>query len=280
MTELTKEMLTAFLPHFDENRHKGDGGRALMAVGSYGMAGAAALAAEGAYRVGCGLVDLVLPTAIYPIVATLIPEAVYHPTDAVDEALDKRMKTASCLLVGCGFGKGEHQSAAVYLAVRSALPLVLDADGLNAVAGRIDCLKEHRGPLVLTPHPGEAARLLSTTVEAVQAGREEAAQELAARSGGVAVLKGHRTLIATADGLFCCPFGNAGMAKGGSGDILAGMIAGLLAQGLSARDSALLAVGLHALAGDEAAHSFSPVAMMPRDILRSLPAVLKNLLER
>lgn len=280
MTELTKEMLTSLLPRFAENRHKGDGGRALMAVGSYGMAGAAALAAEGAYRVGCGLVDLILPPSIYPTVTGLVPEAVYHPTDAVDETLDKLMKTASCLLVGCGFGKGEHQSAAVYLTVRSALPLILDADGLNAVAGRIDCLKEHRAPLILTPHPGEAARLLGTTVEAVETDREKAVRELAARSGGVAVLKGHHTLLAAGEELFLCPFGNAGMAKGGSGDILAGMIAGLLAQGYTAQDSALLAVGLHALAGDEAAKQCGPIAMMPRDTLAALPVVLKNLAER
>ncbi len=262
--------------------HKGTYGTVLSVCGSYGMAGAAALAATAALRSGCGLVVAALPKSIYPIVAVQLPEAVFAPYDTAGSAaamLLPRLKTADALLVGCGLGQS-HDTADLLTALltEADVPIILDADGINLVARHIVLTETIKAPLILTPHPMEMARLLGVTVGEVQADREVAAREAVRRTGAVVVLKGHRTVIATPSGdVFINETGNPGMAVGGSGDVLAGIIAGLAAQGLSPEAAARCGVYLHGAAGDRAAARLSQHAMLPSDILDELPGLFLKL---
>ncbi len=260
--------------------HKGTYGHLLTVCGSFGMAGAAILSARAALRSGVGLVTVALPRSIYPIVATAVPEAVFLPLDETEDGVLARsalrpllsaLKGKDALLVGCGLGKGESVEMLVAeLLANAKCPIVLDADGLNAVAKHIDVLKTVQAPLILTPHPGEMARLCATDVPAVEADRTALAMSFAAYHGVVLALKGHRTVVT--DGVACKinATGNPGMATGGSGDVLAGMIAALTAQGMQPMDAVKCGVYLHGKAGDAAAQRLSQHAMLPSDILDEL----------
>lgn len=181
-------------------------------------------------------------------------------------------------MIGCGLGGGEDIRLLVESFLReSKAPMVIDADGINAVAQHIDILKEANAPVVLTPHPGEAARLLGAEVRDIQNNRIEFAQKLASGYGVVAVLKGAKTVIAHPGGKTCVnTSGNAGMARGGSGDVLAGMIASFLAQGAQAFDAAVAGVYLHGLAGDRCARALGKISMLPTDLISELPALIKE----
>lgn len=263
-----------------ENTHKGTYGTLMTFCGSYGMAGAATLANSAAYRCGVGLVAAVVPTSIYPLVATAIPEAVFIPTD--DHQIVYRhplYQKATAFLVGCGLGDSNPTSQLVSNLLRhSACPIVVDADGINALVRHISILKTTHAPLVLTPHPAELSRLLSRSVEEIEADRPAAARLAAEQFHAVVVLKGHNTVIASPDGqLATNPTGNPGMAVAGSGDVLAGMIGGLVAQGLSAWDAARVGTYLHGLAGDRAAARLSQHAMLPSDMIHELGALFLEL---
>lgn len=273
------------------NTNKGSFGCLLCLCGSRGMAGAAVMSAQAASRCGVGLVDLALPESIYPVAAGSLKEAVFtllperENQVSVSEAesiLLKKLeqKTTACL-IGCGLGTSREAQALVeYLLTHSKAPMVIDADGLNAVAAKPELLSKARSPMVLTPHPGEMARLLKTTVQDVQCHRLEYAKKFAVEHQLVLVLKGNKTVVACPDGrLFINTTGNPGMAKAGSGDVLAGMIGSFLAQGLSPVDAAAGGVYLHGLAGDRCARRLSQIGMTAPDLIGELPALFLELAE-
>lgn len=259
--------------------NKGDYGRLLCVCGSEGMAGAAAMSIGAALRCGAGLVEAALPASIYPIVASRLAEPVFtllHPLpDGSLSADDKKVLSgaifrSSAILTGCGLGK--NASVAAQVLKESTVPVVVDADGINYIAKHKYSLETCREPLILTPHPGEMARLLGTTAAEVQSHREEIARRFSSEHHVILVLKGAGTLVASPDGrLYRNPTGNPGMAKGGSGDVLAGMTASFAAQGIAPYDAAVGAVYLHGLAGDFCAAEKSQSAMLPTDLLDMLP---------
>lgn len=268
--------------------NKGDYGRLLCACGSEGMAGAAVMSAKAALRCGVGIVDVALSHKIYPIVASQIAEPVFTLLDisptgellpAGAASLRSSLLKASACLVGCGLGSSAAARAVVYNLLNTAqVPLILDADGINIIAENINVLKTVRVPLILTPHPGEMARLLKTTVADVQANREKYAEKFAAQHNVILVLKGAGTLVAAPDGrLYKNSTGNPGMAKGGSGDVLAGMIASFAAQGIEPFSAAAGAVYLHGLAGDRCAQKLSQCAMLPTDMIDTLPELFSQI---
>jgi len=283
VTELTKQWVHAALPQRKEDGHKGDFGRVLAVCGAVGYTGAPVFASRAAVRSGAGLVFLAVPESIWPIVAMKSDEAMPFPVPEEDGKLSSsalsvlKERAAGCdaVLIGCGLGR----SAGVDTVVRTLtedveMPLVLDADGINALAGHTDILKARRGRLtVLTPHEGEFLRIGGD----LSRGREEAAADFARRHNCVLVLKGHRTLIAGPEGeLYRNTTGNCGMAKGGSGDVLSGMILALLGQGMPAVDAAAAAVWLHGRVGDLCREEQGSFAMTPGDMVANLGRVFRT----
>ncbi len=267
------------LPKRKPDSHKGDYGRVLVFAGSRGMAGAAVLASEAAYRSGAGLVYLACPESLVDVLSVKQTCAVVRPLPergAADRVLEY---AASCdvAVIGPGLSTNPAVAEAVReLVVGLEIPFVLDADGLNAFIDFPDLLQRGHAPRVLTPHPGEAGRLLKRSIEEVQADREGAAKELASRFLAVAVLKGHRTLISDGKRLAVNRTGNPGMATGGTGDVLAGVIAALIGQGLPPYDAAVLGVHVHGRAGDRAAKRTGQTSLMATDVLAALPEVFKS----
>jgi hydroxyethylthiazole kinase-like uncharacterized protein yjeF len=271
--------VASWLPRRAADVHKGDAGRVLVVAGSPGHTGAALLAGLGAQRAGAGLVTLAprsaARAALDAKVLELMTVAVAaEPALAAAELLELG---ASCdaLVVGPGLGTDpDGQALARSLARALPRPTVLDADALGAHAGQLDTLRNAAGPRVLTPHPGEAARLLGWTVARVQADRYAAASELAAQSGAVCVLKGAGSLVAAPDGrLAVCARGTPALASGGTGDVLAGVIGALLVA-LPAFEAAAAGVYLHALAGELAARSDR--GLLARDVADRLPEALER----
>ncbi len=277
-----QEIRRCFAPRSADS-HKGTYGTVLSVCGSYGMAGAAALAAKAALRSGVGLLTAAVPESIYPIVAVQVPEGVFVPYAACGvqavKMLLPRLQKADALLVGCGLGQSPSTTAMIEaLVAEAACPIILDADGINAAARHISIVETIHAPLILTPHPMELSRLLGCSVATVQADRLAAAKEAVQRTGAVVVLKGHHTVIAAPSGeVWVNPTGNPGMAVGGSGDVLAGMIAGLVAQGMPPADAARCGVYLHGAAGDRAAARLSQHAMLPTDMLEELSGLFLQL---
>lgn len=233
------------------NTHKGDYGRVLVIGGDHGMPGAVRLAAEAAARVGAGLVSIATRRAHAAVLSTQRPELLCYGVEQSAE-LRPLLSAAQVIVIGPGLGQSAWARELLSAILETTLPCVVDADALNLLAAQ----PVARDSWVLTPHPGEAARLLGGGATDIQADRFRAAQELQLRYGGVCVLKGAGTLVASGDGpVGVCTAGNPGMASAGMGDVLSGVIAGLLAQGLALRDAARLGVWLHAEAGDSAAHA-------------------------
>ena len=264
------------LPRRPRQAHKGDFGRVLILAGSEGYTGAPVLAARAALRTGAGLVFLGVPRDIYPIVAVKCDEAMPFPLPEDHRAILDRAIGCDAVLIGPGLGRrSETEQLVLELLEELEVPVVLDADGINALAGHIDVLDGRRAPTVLTPHEGEFAR-----VGELASGREKAAASFAADRGVTLVLKGHHTLIAAPDGrLAVNPTGNCGMAKGGSGDVLSGMILSLLGMGLDAFSAACCGVYLHGLAGDIAARELTEYAMTPTDMVERIPCAYKEILQ-
>jgi NAD(P)H-hydrate epimerase len=277
---LTRERMRELVPARASDSHKGDFGRVLVVAGSIGRTGAAHLAAIGALRSGAGLVTIATPRSCVPILAAMAPEYMTEGLEetaagtvdfsAVDRVLDMK---ADVIAIGPGLGQDPSTVAFVHAIVeRSGVPLVVDADALNAFSGDPDRLVGRDGvDVIVTPHPGEMARLLSVTIEQVQSDRLEHAREFATSHRCHAVLKGHRTVIAGPEGRsFVNLTGNAGMATGGTGDLLTGMIAAWFAQILDAEGACKLAVYLHGTAGDLAEADEGEAALLPSDIAARL----------
>lgn len=284
---LVAEELAPYLLARPRAAHKGDFGHALLVAGAFGKSGAAVLAARAAVRGGAGLVTVATPGDALPMVAAgslesmtvaLAHDAAGLRPEAADE-LARALAGKRVLGVGPGLGTGSGTVAVIReLVLGSTTPLVLDADGLNAFAGDAAALRGRRGPALLTPHPGELGRLLGASAAEVEADRLAAARRGAETTGAILVLKGHRTLIATPEGeVFVNATGNPGMATGGSGDVLTGFLAALLAQDLDPLAAAQLGVFLHGAAGDLAAEEVGPVGLRAGDLVERLPRVRARL---
>ncbi len=275
------------LPDRPVDSNKGTFGRAMSVCGKKGMAGAAVLAARAAGCCGVGLTEVCSPESLYPVLAPLLIEPIHTPlkenslgmiSEGAVSQLEQSLSRATACLVGCGLGVHADTVAVVsYLLNQNKVPLVVDADGINCLARNIHEWRA-AGPVVLTPHPGEMARLLGCGVEDVQKNRLEWASSFAQEHNVTLVLKGAATLVACADGrMYVNPTGNHGMAKGGCGDLLAGMILSFLAQGMSPEDAAKAAVYLHGLAGDRAAERWSARAMQPSQMLEMLCEIFREI---
>lgn len=272
----------------DTNKY--DYGHILIIAGSLGMSGAAILTAQSALRSGAGLVTLAIPKSLLGLVAGQTKEIMTLPLPETRElslALSAGKKILQFIknrrvsVVAIGPGISRHRQTKKL--VRKILlqvnrPCVLDADGINAFVGSKKLLKKVKSPLVLTPHCGELARLLEDTTERIQIDRIRSARSFAQEYGQVCVLKGHQTVVTDGRKTFLNPTGNPGMATAGCGDVLTGMIAGFLGQGLSLLSASLAAVYLHGLAGDIARDEKTELGLIAGDIIDYIPRAIKKIL--
>ncbi len=290
-TEITEEeffvLPKKFRPKFEKRNplsNKGDYGKVLCICGSKKYPGAAYFAASGAVKTGVGLVTCAFPESAYPAIASKLNEPIMLPLPCCENgfltrgALDTLLENAEkadCTLIGCGLGQTlGTASVAEEFYRKSKSPLVIDADGINIISENINMLEAVRGRAVITPHPGEMARLLRLTVEQVQDNRIILTKALAKQFGITVVLKGANTVVSDGFKVYVNRTGNAGMAKGGSGDLLAGMIASYIAQGYEPMQAAITGVFIHGAAGDAAAKHISQSGMTPSDMIKILPSLL------
>ena len=284
---LTPEQLREIVEPRAADSHKGDFGRVTIVAGSRGKTGASHMAAMGALRSGAGLVTVATPASVLPIVASMAPEFMTEPLDesaegTVSAKAIERLLELSHDVIACGPGLGRGPCVTEFVRAlldRATVPLVLDADAITVLADDPAGLvgREERD-VIITPHPGEMARLIGSSIEEVQANRIDVATDFATTHRVYVVLKGHRTLIATPDGhIFINPTGNAGMATGGTGDVLTGMIAAWVGQLLDAEAACRLAVFLHGAAGDLAEAEEGQVAMTATDVIAHLGDALNGL---
>lgn len=277
---LNHELVLSLLPDRNPWGHKGNFGKLLLLCGSRGYTGAAFFAAMGALRSGAGLVFLGVPESIYGIEAVKLNEPVIFPlpdaggrlsADAVPEILT-RLPQMDAVLVGPGLGQSEGTLAVVREVLENAqCPVVVDADGINVLSAHRDLLRGRKSPTILTPHDGEFARLGGVIGE----DRMAAAAALAEELGCVVLLKGHETCITDGTDGYLNPTGNPGMAVGGSGDVLAGVITALLGAGLPPLEAAACGAWLHGAAGDRCAAELGQYEMLPTDMLSALPRLMK-----
>lgn len=287
MTDLTLAYLREHMPPRPDNAHKGTMGALCSITGSCGFSGAAVLSAKAALRSGVGLHYQVLPEKIYPVFASSVYESVCVPVrgnplgtvaptdiDAICNTVDR----ATAVLIGCGMGNTSATAEVLRAVVRhSKAPIIIDADGINALAAHIDILSERKSPLILTPHVKEFSRLSGQDIRTIIDRQAQVAERFSKEHPDlVLVLKSHQTIIAENGALYRNTAGNSGMAKGGSGDVLAGIIASLTAQGAAPIAAAAMGVHIHALAGDIAAKRLGKTAMLPSDIIEALPEVYKT----
>ena len=280
--DLTTQQIKNLLPKRDPWGHKGTFGKVFCLCGSVGFTGAPVFAARAAVRTGSGLVYLGVPQSIWEVVARKCDEAMPFPLPdqngklalAAEKEIRTRIAACDALLIGCGMGRTTESDALTRNLLNVDKPLVLDADGINALQDHTALLQNRTAPTILTPHEGEFLR-----IGELSAGREQSAAAFAETYGVTLVLKGHRTIIASPDGrLAVNTTGNSGMAKGGSGDVLSGMILSLLGQGLDPFDACCAAVYLHGLAGDLAAAEKTEYAMTPTDMIEKIPEAYKEIL--
>ncbi len=286
---LSDNTLLGMIPQRKAVSHKGDYGRLLNIAGSAFYTGAAMLSTDGALRAGVGLCTLATPTRVINAVASAVPETTYLPLEqdfdgfindrAVSLVSDELVRTKySAVLVGCGLGNNRSTAEMTETVIKRAdCPVIIDADGLNSVAPNINVLKESKKTVIVTPHPAEFSRMTGMPVAKIQSDRLKAARDFAAEYGCITVLKGVNTVIASPAGeVFVNTTGNAGLAKGGSGDVLAGIIASLAAQGVKPLHAAALGVYLHGLAADVLAGRLGKAGLLPRDLPGVLPELMKQ----
>lgn len=279
--ELNHKQVLDILPDRDPWGHKGTFGKILLLCGSRGFTGAAYLAAMGALRSGAGLVFLGVPESIYAIEAIKLNEPVVFPlpddggmmSEHAQDNILARLPQMDAVLIGPGLGQSEGTFAVVKVVLENAkCPVVLDADGINVLRRHKDILRGRKYPTILTPHDGEFARIAGGVPTE---DRMASAAELAKDLGCILVLKGHRTCITDGQTGYVNPTGNPGMAVGGCGDVLAGMIVGLLGQGIAPLEAAACGVWLHGAAGDQCAERLGQYGMLPTDMLGELPRLMK-----
>lgn len=272
-----------------DDSNKGTLGSLLCICGSYGMAGAAIMAGKAALRCGIGLLKIAVPKSIYPVCATNILESVYYPLEETSNGVISSKNTdfllemcekSSAVVIGCGLSVCDDTKNLVQSVITNCeKPLVIDADALNCISNKPEILKNLKAPAIITPHPGEMARLLHSTPKTVNSNRENTAIDFAKKFGVVTVLKGAGTIIASPDGeVYINHTGNSGMATGGSGDVLSGIIGSLLAQGASPINAAAAGVFLHGTIGDLAAEKLGKISMLPTDMIDMIPTAYLKLM--
>lgn len=287
MEQTDKNIVKKAVFNRPDDANKGTLGSLLCICGCYGMAGAAIMAGKAALRCGLGLLKTALPKSIYPIAASAIFESVFFPLEETpDGKISKcnidfllcEAEKSSAVLIGCGLSVCDNTEELINSFIENCTkPLVLDADALNCVAKNTDILKKAKAPIIITPHPGEMARLVKSTPKAVNENRAEIAADFAKEYGVVTVLKGSGTIIASPESrVMINRTGNSGMATGGSGDVLAGMTGSLLAQGANVFDAASAAVYLHGLSGDIAAEKLGRISMLPTDLIDEIPQAFRK----
>lgn len=278
--ELNHETVLSNLPDRDPWGHKGTFGKLLLLCGSRGFTGAAYLAAMGALRTGAGLVFLGVPESIYAIEAVKLNEPVVFPLPDQDGKLSalavpeilKRLPQMDAVLVGCGLGQSDGTLAVVKAVLENAkCPVVLDADGINVLATHKDILRGRSGSTILTPHDGEFGRFGGS----IGPDRMASAETYARQWNSIVLLKGHETCVTDGEAGYINRTGNPGMATGGSGDVLAGIIVSFLGQGIPPLEAAACGAWLHGAAGDLCAKELGQYGMLPTDMLLRLPRLLK-----
>ncbi|MGN0620413.1 MAG: NAD(P)H-hydrate dehydratase [Porcipelethomonas sp.] len=281
------ENLKNVIPVKEPDAHKGKFGRLLTVCGSRKMPGACMMSAAAAARCGTGLITVSSVAENIPALSVNLPEIMYEPLISDEngfmkkesaESIIKASEKATAVLIGCGIGVTDGTRHLVKELIRKInCPIILDADGINCIQDSIDIIREKRSGIVITPHPAEMSRLTGKSVSEIQSDRLCCAREFSAEYGVITVLKGAGTIITNGDASFVNPTGNPGMGKGGSGDILSGMIASFAAQGIGLMEAAVLGVYLHGLAGDRAAGKLSMQSMLPTDMLNELPEIFKEM---
>ena len=280
--EIGQDFVDRVIPARRPDSHKDDYGRVLALCGSRGYTGAAYFAAQAAVRTGSGVVTLCTPEEVYPILAGKLNEPVVYPVACNEDgrltAQGAVQALAHCrkldaVLIGCGLGLSDGVREAVQEVLRQVhCPVIVDADGINALSGHIDVLRNTAASVILTPHAGEFRRLIGSSTA-----RENDAAAFSRETGAIVLLKGHRSVLCTPDGKrFRNTTGNPGMAKGGSGDVLSGILLSLCGQGLRAADAACAGMYLHGAAGDHCANTLGEYGMTPSDVLHALPMVLRR----
>lgn len=273
-------------PKVDKNANKGTLGHQLNICGSYKMFGAGVIATQSAIRCGAGLVKLVMPRSAYPLMAAHLTQPIFSPVldnsdgtfsaNAVDEIISE-LKWADSIVIGCGIGCNDDTAKVTRAVLKNAnSPIILDADGINSIIMSISILKDVKAPIVLTPHPGEMARLISKTVAEVQDDRIGIAKRFAKENGVILVLKGANTVVTDGSEVFVNMTGNSSMAMGGTGDMLSGMIGSFAAQGMSLFDAAKCAVYIHGACGDTASKLLSRRGITVSDMIEQLGALMSD----
>ncbi len=287
---MERETVQKILPKYDENTHKGTRGRLVIVAGATGLTGAAALSAYGAMRIGAGLVTVACPESLIPILGAKLTEPMTAPVPEVEGGF-LSLRAAGRILhlttnvnaVVIGPGIGRHRETGQLLReilTKLTVPMVVDADALNLLGGQLDIFRAVQVPAVLTPHPGEAAWLLKTTITEVEQNRVKVAKQIAEGYNVTVVLKGRYTVIASPEGkVRVNPTGSRGLATGGTGDVLSGIIGGLLAQRLPPFEAATAGVYIHGLAGEKASRRLGPDGLLAGDLLPLLPRLLRQLKE-
>ncbi|BBB92291.1 MAG TPA: NAD(P)H-hydrate dehydratase [Methylomusa anaerophila] len=284
---ITLNLARALFPKRNPTAHKGVSGRVGVIAGSVGLSGAAAMASMGALRAGAGLVTLGIPAGLNAIMEIKLTEVMTAPLPETEKgglsheslsAIVEMTKDSNVLAVGPGLGREDETAATVRGIISTAqCPLVIDADGINALEGYTSILSDCIALPVMTPHPGELTRLTGLSILDINRDRMQVARRFAAEWGCILILKGAATVVAFPDGeIFINTTGNAGMATGGTGDVLTGIIAGLIAQGISSHDAAILGVFVHGFAGDMAAQS-GMIGLVAGDLLNALPAAIQSI---
>ena len=268
------------------NSNKGSFGKQLNICGSYNMPGAAVICAEAALKTGVGLLKCAFPKSIYSVMTSHLLQPLFAPMSENESktlsmgaltAVLEELKWADSIAVGCGIGNNDDTQVLCNQIIReSEAPVVLDADGINSILLNIDVLREAKAPIIITPHPGEMARLINEDVSYVQNHRIDVAKAFASEYGCTVVLKGANTIVTDGKSVFVNTTGNAGMAMGGTGDMLTGMVASFIAQGIIPLDAACCAVYIHGLCGDITAKEISQRGMSIKDMLELLGALMSE----
>lgn len=284
---LQDDVAEVLLPR-DEDSHKGSYGHLLVVAASKGKTGAATLAAHAAMRGGAGLVTVAAPASLNDILENKLTEVMTEPISEEEDGfflqraakkILKELEGKSALLIGPGISRQDETGLMIReLMANLSTPTVVDADALWHLSGALELIQDSKAPLILTPHPGEMARLLNVSVAEVQADRLAISRSFAAEHGCYLILKGARTIIASPSGeAFINTTGNAGMASGGTGDVLAGLIGSLLCQGCSPLEASIAGVWIHGMAGDKAAEEKGEAGVIASDIIRKMPVVMRDI---
>ena len=285
MNKQKKEIFSMFNKR-NEFSNKGDFGRALIIAGSYSMAGAAVICAKACISSGIGICDIALEDRVYPIVSSSVPEAVYTPISKDFNNDDKKslknsLKKADVVVIGCGMGNTDYTDKILRFVIEKCeVPLIIDADALNVLSKDLSILNDKKCEIIITPHPGEMARLVGLSVAEINANRIKTATEFSKKYGVITLLKGKNTVISLKSGeYFINESGTPAMATGGSGDMLCGVIAAFIGEGFTPIDATRAGAFIHGLAGNLSEKEFSARATTPTTMIKMLSEIYKEIEE-